>query len=102
MVYTTYANVQMLVRTDLATASITEVITWTDAEVDKLLDGTTASTTDKERWSTYLAAAMVADRDPSFQQVGEARGDYKSRSDDWRRMVREEINQSKRQNVTAR
>jgi hypothetical protein len=102
LVYTTYANVQMILRTDLATASITEVITWTDAEVDSLLGGTSAASADKERWSTYLAAAIIAERDPSAQQVGDARGDYGSRAENWRRLVRSEIDQVKRMNTTAR
>ncbi len=75
MPYTTPSDVRMVIHTDLTDTDITQLITQTDAEIDKQLG--TQDPTDKliQKLSTLITSRTIKHRQPSSTTIGEYRSE---------------------------
>ena len=99
MAYSTATEVKYLINTSVADATITNMITIADAELDTLLDGSSMSDNSKKGCSMRLTALMLAQRDPEIRRFGGTDFEMKQRLADWKAYVDEQVRMAKTDTV---
>jgi hypothetical protein len=70
MAYSTYDDVRRVINTSLEDSYITEIIAWSDAEIDKQLGSQSSSDELIEKLSVLLTARTIKTRQPTSMGAG--------------------------------
>ena len=95
MAYSTATEVKYIINTSVADATITNMITIADAELDNMLNGSTMDSNVKKGCSMRLTALMLAQRDPEIRRFGGTDFEMKQRLTDWKTYVDEQVRMAK-------
>ena len=95
MPYCTDEEVKILIETSLEGHEIETLIALADADLDRMLGGTSMETSLKKKCSMMLSAAMISDKEPGSYSVGGVRIDQSKRAENWRSQVREIVASAK-------
>jgi hypothetical protein len=95
MGYCNASDVRVLIETELVDEVIENLIVLADADLDRMLGGTTADASFKKKASMYLTAAMIADGGPPSYTVGNIRIDMGKQAASWRAQVKESVEEAR-------
>ncbi len=96
MSYCKPSDVLLIIDSGMDPDEIEDLITLADDDLDKMSAGVTLDEADKKKGSMYLAAIMIAEKQPTSYTVGTARVTHDGRAERWRAKVQDIIRQNKK------